>query len=163
MFTILLSKVCICVEKIRILLTYPFIPSNSSISPAANGLLIRITTPLATFPSDSCNARPAVIAAAAKVVIIDDTFTPIVESAVITTIKYNTIFKIEKKNVTTVRSILLLLSIFLISFSKSLTIIVPTAKTIRKIVIFGKYFSQKELNIVITSKSFIISPFNNML
>ena len=60
-------------------------------------------------------------------------------------------------------SFYLLLSIFLISFSKSLTIIVPTAKTIRKIVIFGKYFSQKELIIVITSKSFIISPFNNML
>lgn len=108
-------------------------PSNSRISPATKGLLIRITTPLATFPSDSCNARPAVIAAAANVVMIEETLTPIVESAVITTIKYKTIFNIEKKNVITVRSILLLSIIFLISFNSNFTIKLPTTNTSRKI------------------------------
>ena len=136
--------------------------SNSRISPATKGLLIRITTPLATFPSDSCNARPAVIAAAANVVMIEETLTPIVESAVITTIKYKTIFNIEKKNVITVRSILLLSIIFLISFNSNFTIKLPTTNTSRKIRIFGKYFSLKGFSAEIKSKSSILSPFNNM-
>ncbi len=118
-------------------------PSNSRISPATKGLLIRITTPLATFPSDSCNARPAVIAAAANVVMIEETLTPIVESAVITTTKYKTIFQYRKeKNVITVRSILLFINnFFLISFNSNFTIKLPTTNTSRKKQRFlGKYF-----------------------
>ena len=77
-------------------------------------------------------------------------------------VEYKTIFNIEKKNVITVRSILLLSIIFLISFNSNFTIKLPTTNTSRKIRIFGKYFSLKEFSAEIKSKSFILSPFNNM-